>query len=170
MKNLKLYQELHKQRLDYGEKKIRFSPGFMKEYLQKHSIRSILDYGCGKTDNSKEYPVDRFYRYDPAIEGINCLPNVASVDLVLCTDVLEHIPIEELHNTLYRIRSYSHRTLFTIALFKAKQLLSNGESAHCTVESAEWWEVVLRGFSFWNGLYVIEKTPRRLSIECVGMI
>ena len=63
--------------------------------------KSVLDYGCGKGclvyALKKLYPEISFYKYDPAIEEISVLP-VKKVDLVINTDVLEHIPEEYLES------------------------------------------------------------------------
>jgi len=61
-------------------------------------------------------------------------------DLVICTDVMEHIPEEDVQDVLDDIFDHADKGVFlTIAQFPAKKTLPNGENAHCTLESSEWW-------------------------------
>ena len=161
MKNLLQYRELHKLKPGYGTG-MSFPTGIVKDYIVKWNVNSILDYGCGQVDNSEKYGVDKFYRYDPVVEGIDRLPNVASVDLVLCTDVLEHIPAGEILYTLHRMRSYSKKALIKIALFPALVHLPNGENAHCSLFESEEWVSLLE--TVWQ-INVLKDDGKYLGIE-----
>jgi hypothetical protein len=79
------------------------------------------------------------FRYDPAIPGIDRIPT-DKIDFIINTDVLEHIPIEHLDETLKDIASLSSSVFFNISLRLAHEILPNGENAHCTVYPADWWK------------------------------
>ena len=78
------------------------------------------------------------YRYDPAIPEFAEMP-VDKVDLVICTDVMEHIPEDDVDALFATIRSLSKHAFFNISVREAKEILPNGENAHCTVQPPPWW-------------------------------
>jgi hypothetical protein len=102
--------------------------------------RSVLEYGCGQSNLYEKLQWDdgEWFRYDPAIPAYSTVP-VDRVDFVVNTDVMEHIPEEDVPDVLAHIRSLSDKVFFYIATRPATQLLPNGENAHCTVWSSERW-------------------------------
>lgn len=124
--------------------------GQTSELLMGHILRqvaflpppiTILDYGCGqaRTSNWLAKIFDATaYRYDPALPEFATLPDVRT-DLVICTDVMEHIPLEDVDRVLTEIRGISANAFFNISCVKAAEVLPNGENAHCTVRPARWW-------------------------------
>ena len=61
-------------------------------------------------------------------------------DLVVCIDVLEHIPQADLPRIIKEIFDYSGKYVFaTAAVNKAGKTLPNGMNAHATVQPEEWW-------------------------------
>lgn len=112
-------------------------------------VDSILDYGCGKgtmKEVLEKYMFDgKIYEYDPGIEGKEKLPEEDIVDLVISTDVLEHIEPEYLDVVLEEIRAYSHKYAFLVIACKpAKAILPDGRNAHLIVEPPDWWLKKLR--------------------------
>jgi hypothetical protein len=108
--------------------------------------RSILDYGCGQArtvDWLAKIHDATAYRYDPAIPDIATLPDVKA-DLVICTDVMEHIPLEDVDRVLAEIRGVSGHAFLNISCVRAAEVLPNGENAHCTVRPARWWAARLK--------------------------
>lgn len=109
--------------------------------------QSILDYGCGQSnlvelikkelDSNNEKNI-KTYKYDPAIESISSLPD-EKVDLVINTDVLEHIPLDDLPDVIKKITILGKNTIFVICNRKAKLILEDGSNAHCSVYPREWW-------------------------------
>lgn len=114
-------------------------------WILQANPRSILDYGAGRSGL-----VNYFWRdgervvakYDPAIREIRTKPS-SPFDLVLCTDVLEHIPQDFLPTLLKDIKASSTKVFFTISLVAARRRLPNGLNAHLTVQSAQWWKELL---------------------------
>jgi len=98
----------------------------------------VLDYGCGQSNLLEIIGIKSPYYYDPSVESRNIKPN-EKMDLVICTDVLEHIPEDELTDFLNDLFSYSSRLIITICTREARLLLPNGENPHCTVRPESWW-------------------------------
>ena len=127
--------------------------------------KRILDYGCGKGNLVKalanKYPSIKVYGYDPAVEEFEKMP-VDKVDLVICTDVLEHIPENELPDTVARIASLSENVFFHLHHAKAVAVLPNGENAHCTIYSPKQYADLLKKFfptlNFLTGLNNVTST------------
>ena len=62
-------------------------------------------------------------------------------DAVVCMDVLEHIFIEDIPNVLGELFSLATKLLVVnVACYKAAALLPNGDNAHITVRSPDWWK------------------------------
>jgi 2-polyprenyl-3-methyl-5-hydroxy-6-metoxy-1,4-benzoquinol methylase len=104
---------------------------------QMMNSTSILDYGCGKGTLAKalQLPVRE---YDPAIPGKDAEP--APADLVVCTDVLEHIEPECLDAVLDHIVSLAKRiAFFTIHCSAAEKSLPDGRNAHLIQKDIPWW-------------------------------
>lgn len=116
------------------------------EFLQP---KTILDYGCGKGGLVKalaeKYPQIKVYGYDPAVPEFENMP-VDEVDLVVNTDVLEHIPEDELAETVERISKLSKNVFFQLHHEKAVAVLPNGENAHCTVREPEKYYELFRKY------------------------
>lgn len=110
----------------------------VQEYIKQLGARSVLDYGCGRATLAKALPDVKVQEYDPGIDGKDHLPKPA--DLVVCTDVLEHIEPQLLDSVLRHIFLLARRgAYFVIATRPARELLPDGRNAHLIVQSPEWW-------------------------------
>ena len=88
---------------------------------------------------SSSYQVSSIRCYDGAYPPFTTLP-VGTFDAVICTDVLEHIPEEDIPWILDELFGYAEKLLYVnIACYPAKAILPNGENAHCTIKPVEWW-------------------------------
>lgn len=104
---------------------------------QKLATTSILDYGCGKGMLGKSLPFP-IWEYDPAIPEKSELPKPA--DIVVCTDVLEHIEPEKLDIVLSDLkRCVKKFGFFVISTRKAVKTYANGENTHLLVHGKDWW-------------------------------
>ena len=103
---------------------------------------SVLDYGCGKGLLKAGLPEANIREYDPAVPGKDAEPEPA--DLVICTDVLEHIEPDCLQAVLGHLRQVSREyTFVNISTRAAVKSLHDGRNAHLIVEPPEWWKARL---------------------------
>lgn len=138
-RNLNQYVLLHQQR-DYGRTGIKMAR-IIEPWVQEARPRSILDYGAGRGGlvHQLEAPgCDVRHEYDPAIAELNTIP-LPAYDLVLCTDVLEHLDEDEIASVLADIRRLSEKAILIVGTAKARARLPSGENAHATVRPASWW-------------------------------
>ena len=110
----------------------------------KWKIRSALDYGCGhgvilsELVHQRALLADNCYRYDPGIPEYTNLPDKA--DLVICTDVLEHIEPDLLDNVLEHLASLHKKVAYLCIHTKhANEILPDGRNAHLTQQPPRWW-------------------------------
>lgn len=137
-----LNAELHASSRKYGSHGHRWA-GRVSSFLEEGY--SVLDYGCGK-GMLRQVCGTSICEYDPAIPGKDSEPEAA--DLVVCTDVLEHIEPEKLDNVLEHLASLTRRRLlFNIATKPAKNhLLPDGRNPHLIVRDAEWWRATIERY------------------------
>ena len=142
------YKILHTNNKNYGSSSIELinEISLIIDYLKP---KIVLDYGCGKGSLIKalidKYPEIKFYGYDPSIPGLDTLP-VEKADLVINTDVLEHIPEDILPNVVEKISNISQYVFFNLHHAKATAILPNGENAHCTIKDRKWYENLFRKY------------------------
>lgn len=134
------------------------------ELLKRFPDSTILDYGCGKgklAEAIRQRHNVGIYEYDPAIEGKDTPPIPA--DIVMCTDVLEHIEPEHLEAVLKDIHRVTKRIAFlAISLRLAKKTLPDGRNAHLIVQPKSWWEARLNEAGF-----IIKSTQDDIKPETV---
>lgn len=125
----------------YGVSSVRHV-GMVCSIAQKFETQDILDYGCGKSMLARNIPFN-IQEYDPAIKEHAEEPKPA--DIVVCTDVLEHIEPELLDNVLKHLKKLTKKAgFFTVATRPAKKILADGRNAHLIVQPAAWWEEKLK--------------------------
>jgi 2-polyprenyl-3-methyl-5-hydroxy-6-metoxy-1,4-benzoquinol methylase len=125
-----------------------------------YGVQAVLDYGCGKGLLKQTLGWANIQEYDPAIEGKDASPSPA--ELVVCTDVLEHIEPDCLDSVLDDLKRCVKRVgFFTIATRPAKKTLPDGRNAHLIQESHAWWlpkltdRFVLRTFHNLGGEFIV---------------
>ena len=124
--------------------------------IARADSRTLLDYGSGKggayqekdieladgqtAPSLKDYwNLESIRCYDPGYEPFSQLPT-ERFDGVICIDVLEHITEPDLPWVLEELFGYARHFVFAnIACYPAKKHLPNGQNAHCTVRSPDWW-------------------------------
>jgi 2-polyprenyl-3-methyl-5-hydroxy-6-metoxy-1,4-benzoquinol methylase len=118
-------------------------PKFLEDIINQYNPQSILDFGCGvgslvHTLKTK-YPQKNIQGYDPGnINFVDQFEN-QTFDLIISTDVLEHIEPEFLIDTLKFLKSKSNRFYHLIALAPSSVILPDGRNAHLILESTDWW-------------------------------
>ena len=147
-----LNQKLHKESEDYGASGDKIVSNILSIYDHGNYIKSILDYGCGKGNLKKELiknnlPKNIIYEYDPCISGKDSLPK--KTDLVICSDVLEHIEPDLLDNVLNHIYSLINKKLYLkISTKESNKILSDGRNAHLIIQEPLWWVNKLYSMNF----------------------
>lgn len=118
-------------------------------FLKRIGGRSVLDYGCGRATLAKALPGVKTFEYDPGIVGKDHMPKVA--DLIVCTDVLEHIEPERLDGVMRHIFLLANRgAYFVISTRPAREVLPDGRNAHLIIQPPEWWIDQLRRHGWIN--------------------
>jgi hypothetical protein len=166
---VEMYSTLHEQgaKTERADEKKSASETFSGKMLMEHApsigemiartgSQTLLDYGAGKgqayqakdivLDNGetatslKEYwKLESIRCYDPGHAPFSQLPT-DRFDGTICIDVLEHITAPDLPWVLEEIFGYARHFVFAnIACYPAKKHLPNGQNAHCTVRTPDWW-------------------------------
>ncbi|MGB8435760.1 MAG: class I SAM-dependent methyltransferase [Burkholderiales bacterium] len=66
------------------------------------------------------------------------------LDGVVCTDVLEHCPEEDMEWIVAELFGHARRFVFAnVACFPAQKRLPSGQNAHCTVRPVKWWRALI---------------------------
>jgi len=136
----KLNEQLHDSE-DFGASGHRWSET-VAWIINSHNIKRVLDYGAGKQTLRRQLApkfsdVD-FFSYDPAVRGLSEIP--PQVELVTCTDVLEHVEPQRLNDVLDHLQYLTTRLLFlAIPTGPAGKNLSDGRNAHLIQEKLSWW-------------------------------
>jgi uncharacterized Rossmann fold enzyme len=152
-----LNAQLHRDNLFYGVGGGKYAP-LVKTLMDKIGTRSVLDYGCGKgylasTLAQEGIPI---WEYDPAVPGKSEAPRPA--DLVICTDVLEHVEPDHIVAVLLDLKRVTRKVgYFVVHTGPSSKSLPDGRNAHVLQRSRKWWERVLGKF-FYVGK-VNEKAP-----------
>jgi len=141
----------------------------VKALVDATGARSILDYGAGKgllyratdlrlpsgetIDSVRDYwGIADIRCYDPGVPRFAATPS-GPADGVLCTDVLEHVPEEDIPWLLGELFRLATRFVYAnIASYPAEKTLPNGWNAHVTVRPPAWWaERIEKSATNWGG-------------------
>jgi FkbM family methyltransferase len=133
---VEMNRRLHEDNLSYGtsgEKRV----DMVVKLAKSINTTSVLDYGCGKGTLAKKMPYP-IWEYDPAVPGKDEAARPA--DLVVCTDVLEHIEPELLPNVLFDLARVTKEIgYFVVHTGPAQKFLTDGRNAHLIQGGADWW-------------------------------
>lgn len=137
------------------------------QVIARHRATSLLDYGSGAGDAYRQphkvhegwgIPKARIRCYDPSFPKLDTLP-VSAYDGVICSDVLEHVPEDDVDILIRKL--FEHSKMFvwaSVCCRPAKKLFIDGTNMHVTLHPIEWWreqfEFECRGRTF----YLVE-TP-----------
>lgn len=133
---------LHAMPQGYGGKGDKWARGVL-DVIAEYQCSSVLDYGCGQGSLGHKLrqwvgAAVRVDEYDPAVPGKDSLPLFA--DLVVCTDVLEHVEPERLSAVLAHLKLLARKAVFVvIATRPSNKTLGDGRNAHLIIEQDDWW-------------------------------
>ena len=152
MELLDQYRILHGQGKFPGLSVTKFAEE-IGQLCKSYGCETMLDYGAGQGyQYAPPHNMDmkwgvRVHCYDPAVEGMNVLPS-GKFDIVLCSDVLEHVPLLEIPGVLENIFSRASKVVFlTTCPRAAKKTLPNGRNCHVTQMPASWWQAEFAPFA-----------------------
>jgi hypothetical protein len=124
------------------------------QLVRETGAKTILDYGSGKAtgyQDSPDHAPGSRHKVKPEWQGAEVIcydPGYepfagdysGRYDGVISTDVLEHIPEEDVPWVIDELFSHSRKFVYAVATcYPAKKSLPNGENAHCTVMPPDWW-------------------------------
>jgi hypothetical protein len=138
----KLNQDLHRVRPDYGLRGYQHAARVI-QLAGEYQCGRVLDYGCGKA--TLEHGLRELGSDIPVVSYVPCIPEYAQdpdpCDLVLCTDVLEHVEPELTGDCLRHIRGKTLKVAwFKIATAPDRtKLLPDGRNPHVNLVSADRW-------------------------------
>jgi len=174
------YKELHKEEGKFrGISLVPLVPTLIN-VIKENNSKTLLDYGCGKAIpySKKECksiglkkPVqelcnlDSFALYDPAYPKYSKLTK-KKYDIVVCTDVMEHIAEQDIDWVLKDILSHSKKTVFLNiscqpALKHFKEGKFKGQNVHISVFDGVWWSDKVK--NIWNKFKHL-----KIYMVCVG--
>lgn len=129
----------------------------VRKLMKQHQVRSLINFGCGQPAGyfNKRFKVKGTEQiaesmhaylgkpytklYDPGVEEISMYPDHPS-ELVICSDVLEHIPEPDIDWFLDELAELATKVVHvTIHLGPALALLPDGRNVHVTIRPADWW-------------------------------
>lgn len=144
------YKKYHAEHSDYGNGgAVKFHWQHINDLIKDTKAQTLLDYGCGKAEiyevNDWGWPKPALY--DPAIPKYDKLPE-GPFHGIISTDVMEHIPKEQLPEIFDNIYTRAERFVYLgICTRPAKTVLSNGENAHCTIEPIGFWTTMVKKYA-----------------------
>ena len=124
--------------------------------LHQAKCKSLLDYGCGKGSAYEKatakmpdgravhglkaiWGLDEIRLYDPGHAPYSEYPT-GQFDAVISTDVMEHIPADDVPWVVREIFGFARKFVFiNVACYPAVKTLPDGTNAHITQESPGWW-------------------------------
>jgi 2-polyprenyl-3-methyl-5-hydroxy-6-metoxy-1,4-benzoquinol methylase len=126
----------------------------IRKLAHRTEAKTMLDYGCGagdayKSPNKLHHHLgisrQNVNLYDPSFPQHSNKPQ-GEFDLVVCSDVLEHIPehnVDEFVKTLY---SHAGKALWvSVCCRPAKKFFPDGvTNLHVTIKDFQWWQDTFR--------------------------
>ena len=121
----------------------------IKRLMKDLDCHTMLDFGCGRGDAYRSphklhhtlgLPRHAVTLYDPAFRPSSTLPK-GTYDLVVCSDVLEHIPEDEVPEFVMRLFTYSRKAVWaSVCCRPAKKTFPDTDiNMHVTVHPFDWW-------------------------------
>lgn len=138
---------LHQRPKGYGGNGDKWADAVLNLAIE-NGCQSILDYGCGQgtlkialeQKGWGDEGAGTITEYDPAIDGKDSIEKYAKFDLVVCTDVLEHIEPDRLAVVIDHLFRLSKKLLFlVIATRPSNKFFADGRNVHLTIQPENWW-------------------------------
>jgi uncharacterized Rossmann fold enzyme len=153
---VELNRKLHEADYNYGGHGDRYAQ-IIQKLADSKGIKSILDYGCGKgaLGAALDFPI---WEYDPCVPGKEAAPCPA--DLVVCTDVLEHIEPENLAAVLEDLKRVVKLSgFFAIHTGTSEKTLADGRNTHLIQQGMDEWRAELSKYFDIAYCGMVRKSP-----------
>ena len=151
-----LYQELAaKDSANFAGLSVLQHAEALKKLANKYKPKTLLDYGCGRATPTAapqaapptRYPRPNVTLYGPAFRRDGILP-AGKFDMVICSDVLEHVPEDEVDQLIERLFGYGRLVVWaSVCCRPAKKTFADGTNMHVAVQPYEWWERKFAAYS-----------------------
>jgi len=132
------------------------------QFAKKYGEITLLDYGCGAGTLKHALPNItgvKINEYDPCIDEKSATPEPA--DIVVCTDVLEHIEPECMDNVLDDLKRVTKKTaLVSICLTEAAKFYADGRNCHLSILPIDIWYSKLR-----KRFHIVESGKRKMRMH-----
>lgn len=132
----KLNEKLHETNKHYGTSGHKWAQAVIN-FTKMVGSTDVLDYGCGKSTLAQNLPFP-IKQYDPAVPKFSDRPEPS--DIVVCTDVLEHIEPDCVMDVLEDLCALTRQlTFIAVANRPAQKTLEDGRNAHLIQENELFW-------------------------------
>jgi SAM-dependent methyltransferase len=164
MKYKKQYEILHGQGKFPGRSMLQYVPQ-IADLVAEFKSKKHLDYGCGE---GRQWSHERAQNvigidiptlYDPFTSAWNARPK-DKFDGVICTDVMEHVPEDELKGVVEEIASFAEQWAFiSVCCRPSKHMrFEDGTNIHVTIHPFAWWKEYLQPH-FTSARLVLVESP-----------
>lgn len=133
----------------------------IKEIIKTNNCQSLIDFGCGKaflynnnfkikdeefSGLSDFWKINNIYLYDPGVEKYSKFPQI-KYDGLICTDVVEHIPEDDVINFIDGLFKLSNKFIFVvIATIPATKFFDDGSNIHLSLKNESVWKDIFESF------------------------
>ncbi len=133
----------------------------IQENIKINNCSTLIDFGCGKgflyknkikignknyNSISDFWGIDDLYLYDPGIEEYSIYPK-KKYDAVICTDVIEHIPEDDVINFIDSLFKLANKFIFVvIATIPASKYFEDGNNIHLCIKNQSVWNDIFLDF------------------------
>lgn len=164
-----LYRDMAKDTANFRGLSIVQHRDSIKKLIKRSGAKTVLDFGCGRGDayrspitihNSWQIPRKHVTLYDPAFRSSSELPR-GLFDVVLCSDVLEHVPGEEVDEFVKRLFGYAKKAVWaSVCCRDAKKCFPGTETnMHVCVKPYQWWHDTFAEHAPEGIQWVLVETP-----------
>lgn len=134
---LEMNRQLHEQVESFGANSAKWASQ-VRDLCKMVGTIDVLDYGCGKGELAKACEDLNVLNYDPAVREYAA--NNEPRDVLICTDVLEHVEPDKVDAVLADMaRCMLRAAMVVIDVQPAVKHYPDGQNTHLTVRHPRWW-------------------------------